>query len=148
MKFNVWLKWMDDRLQYQNLNKHQFWNAIPSDLAKKIWKPHLVFENNDNRQILKYVESSSVLMLVRKGHASGASLEQIDEARVYKSNETELVLRSLHFLKFNCDFDVTYIPFDRQTCYAEVFAGNDFTCCLHFSLMIHFNFMFESKFDS
>ena len=100
MKFNVELKWTDNRLQYQNLNKHQFWNAIPSNLANEIWKPHLVFENNDNRQILKYVESSSVLMLVRKGHASGTSLEQIDEAWVYQSNETELIWRSLHFHQF------------------------------------------------
>ena len=128
LNFNVWLKWTDDRLQYQNLNQHDYWNAIPSHLTKELWKPVLVFENNNKRYILKYVESSSVMMLVRNGHASEAPLWQIDEARVYKSNETELVMLTQHLLKFNCDFDLLYIPFDNQTCYAEVFLRNNFTC--------------------
>ena len=65
------------------------------------------------------------MMLDRKGHAGEAPLEQIDEAYVYKSNETELVWRSPHFHQFNCDFDLLYIPFDQQTCYLEVFVEND-----------------------
>ena len=127
MNFNVWLRWTDDRLQYQNLNHLEYENAISSDLTGEIWKPLLVFENNNERKILKYVESSSVMMLDRKGNASKAPLCQIDEARVYKSNETELVLGTLHLLQFNCDFDLFYIPFDNQTCYAEVYVRYVFT---------------------
>ena len=58
-----------------------------------------------------------------------SALEQIDEAWVYKSNETELLWSSLHFLQFNCDFDLFYIPFDQQTCYAEICVGINLLFC-------------------
>ena len=116
IKFNVWLRWRDNRLQYQNLNQNSFWNAIPSDLSKKLWTPTLIFENNNEREVLTFNKISTVMMLVRNGRAAEASLDQIDEARVYMPNETDIVLKTLHFLKFKCNFDLEYIPFDHQTC--------------------------------
>ena len=53
-------------------------------------------------------------MLVRNGNASEAPLCQNDEARVYKSKETELVLGTLHLLQFNCDFDLFYIRLNKN----------------------------------
>ena len=120
MKFNVWLKWLDDRLQYQNLNQNKYWNSIPTDMSVLLWKPLLIFENNDQRRILKYDSLSSVMMLLRNGHARENSVTEPEEARLYNSNETEIVLRTLHFMRFKCDFDLHYFPFDEQTCYTEV----------------------------
>ena len=120
LKFNVWLKWMDTRLRYHNLNSNPFLNVVPKDLTKDLWTPLLVFENNKERHILTFDERSSVIMLVGNGLAKQISFYQPDEARVYNSNETDIVGRTQHFMKFHCNFDLHYIPFDTQTCYLEV----------------------------
>ena len=118
MKFNVWLKWMDNRLQYQNLKPNTYLNIVPSELSSKLWKPTLAFVNNNEGQIVKY--SKSVMMLTGGAQAQEPSFNQRNEAKVYNSNETEILMMSSHFLKFKCDYDLQYIPFDHQTCYVEV----------------------------
>ena len=120
MKFNVWLEWMDNRLQYQNLKSNTYMNIVPSELSSKLWKPTLAFVNNNEGQIVKYSKSTSVMMLVGGVHVQEPSFNQQNEAKVYNSNETKILMMSSHFLKFKCDYDLQYIPFDHQTCYVKV----------------------------
>ena len=120
LKFNVWLKWMDTRLHYHNLNSNQFLNVIPKDLTKDLWTPLLVFENNKERHILTFDERSSVLMLVGNGLARQNPFYQPDEARVFKSSQTEIHWWSVHLKKFRCHFKLHYFPFDQQSCYVQV----------------------------
>ena len=65
MNFNVWLKWVDERLEYQNLKKSLFQNVVPWEVANQLWQPLLVFGNMNERLRLEYVPSSSVMMLVK-----------------------------------------------------------------------------------
>ena len=120
MKFNVWLEWMDSRLQYHNLKSNTYLNIVPAELSSKLWKPTLAFINNNEGQIVKYSKATSVMMLAGGAHAQEASFNQRNEAKVYNSNETTIWVMSSHFLKFKCDYDLQYIPFDHQTCYVEV----------------------------
>ena len=120
MNFNVWLKWVDERLEYQNLKESLFQNVVPQEMANQLWQPLLVFGNMNERQRLEYVPSSSVMMLVKNGIGKEAPFSHLDEAIVYNSNETEIVLRHIQLSKFKCDFDLRYFPFDKQTCFVKV----------------------------
>ena len=121
LKFNVWLQWMDDRLTYQNLKKQYNQNTIPAQQANQLWKPRLNFENSlDTETILKYNPLSSSLMLMRNGCWVKAPLNQLDEAEIFHSNETELLMRTAHFLKFKCQFELYFFPFDHQMCFVKV----------------------------
>ena len=53
LKFNIWLGWSDNRLEYHNLNKHYHENAISREFARSLWKPEIVFENNLKRRTLR-----------------------------------------------------------------------------------------------
>ena len=124
LKFIVWLKWRDDRLDYQNLNQDQFQNVISKEVAMKLWKPRLIFDNHIGDKvggyILEYSPISSALMLVRNGNGTKAEQSRLYEARIYSSSQTELLLRTIQFMKFECHFDLQYFPFDEQTCSVKV----------------------------
>ena len=100
LNFNLWLKWIDDRLAIQNLDKEKFENEVSEDIALKLWTPPLLFANNDKRQYVKYVPSSSVMLLERNGTGKEAPLYQMAEARVYDSKHTKIWFRSNHYLKY------------------------------------------------
>ena len=127
LKFKVWIKWKDTRLQYEDLKTHHFKNSIRENVALKLWKPALLFENHRERdnekQVLKYSPLPSIMMLVKNGHGKEAPISQIYETKLYSPNETELLWRSRHYMRFKCDFNLFYFPFDHQTCYVRVGKG-------------------------
>ena len=119
LKFNVWLKWNDGRLGFQNLRDNIYQNEVPKKVARKLWTPQLVFENNNEGKLLAY-EPSSVLMVLKDGDSKEPPLMQWDEAKVYDPNNTYFLMMTPHFLRFNCDFDLDYFPFDSHTCSIQV----------------------------
>ena len=120
LRFILWLKWIDTRLGYENLAEKYYRNKISDDKAAKLWKPLVVFKNNVEGQNLQFEPSTSDIFLNRTGGSTEAPLEQAYEAEVYASNETEIIWRSTHLMKFKCQFDLYYLPFDNQTCFVEV----------------------------
>ena len=83
---NIWLKWMDNRLSFQNLNTDCFENVVPSEIADDIWKPKLIFSNHNEketeRQVLEYNPLSSTLMMCRNGNGTKADKDD-SEREVY-----------------------------------------------------------------
>ena len=125
-KFNINLEWKDYGLSFQSLRDDYEKNLILDYMAANIWKPNLIFENNHQREIIKYIPSSSVMMIIKNGNSTEAPLSQLDEARVYESSETGILMRTKHFLEFKCLFDLTYFPFDNQKCYMKVSTKTGF----------------------
>ena len=120
LRFNVWLKWTDTRLIFQNLNEDHYQNVIPEYKATKLWKPMLEFKNSNEGQILTYHSSSSDMLVVRNGVGKVAPPSQWDEGRLFNSSETEILWRSAHLMKFKCHLDLYFFPFDYQTCHVKV----------------------------
>ena len=121
LRFDLGLTWIDDRLYYQNLNEDQFQNLLSDDIASKIWKPRIVFKNRTKEeQRLEYESVTSDITLIRNGISKEAPLSQPDEARVFKSSQTEIHWWSVHLKKFRCHFKLHYFPFDQQSCYVQV----------------------------
>ena len=124
LKFNIWLKWKDIRLTFQNLKESHFQNEVSAKNIENLWKPRLKYVNSQSKktekQILQYSSLSSAIMLSREGPFTEAPLSQWDEARVYNSSTTEILWRSLHFMSFACDFEMFYFPFDLQICFIKV----------------------------
>ena len=124
LKFNVWVQWKDVRLTFQNLRACHFKNEVSEEKIKMLWKPKLKFVNSQSKdtekQILQYSPLSSTVMLSREGLSSEAPLSQWDEARVYNSNTTKIMWKSVHFMSFTCNFDMFYFPFEHQICFVKV----------------------------
>ena len=69
---------------------------------------------------MRYQSESSFLMLTKNGHWKEAPLHQMDEARIFNPNETDILMQTVHLLKFKCSFDMYFFPFDHQTCFVTV----------------------------
>ena len=132
---------MDERLKFQNLKKSSFQNEIPQKLAVELWKPYLYFENhNENKrenQLLGYIDGFTSMMIKRNGTGKQVQLSHINEAMNYSSRDTKILMHSFHFLKFTCDFDMHYFPFDHQACFVQVFYKLYFLKMS--SIVLHFN---------
>ena len=135
LKFNIWLRWKDQRIGYEFLKQDSFENEIEEKIAEELWKPILIFENHKEReierQLLRYSPIQSIMMAQKNGQSTGNPLFQIYEARLYSPNETEILWRSRHYKKFKCHFNMFYFPFDHQTCYVKVLLIVSASCLLH-----------------
>ena len=107
-------------MSFQNLKESYIENEMSDTEASKIWTPILVFDNSPTRGLIQYIPGKGVIRIKRNGPSHEAPLRQPDEARVYKSNDTKIVLRKFFALKFKCHFNMKYFPFDKQTCFAKV----------------------------
>ena len=120
LKFNVWLEWKDSRLEFQNLREDFYQNQISDEIAAKLWIPQPVFENSYEREKINYVPTDSFIMLDGNGKSKEAPLSKMDEAKMFDPITTNILMKTTHLLKFKCDFDLRYFPFDHQTCFIKV----------------------------
>ena len=118
-QFNVWLSWKDSRLSFQSLKNDTDKNLVLDSMAKDLWKPSLVFANNHMRDFIEYVPPKSQMKIEKNGYSTEAPFSQLDEARVYKSSETILWFKTIHYKEFSCQFDLSFFPFDRQKCFIK-----------------------------
>ena len=138
LKFSIWLKWSDNRLEYQNLNEDNFQNIVSKEVAAELWKPVLILENYIGDKVggqrLEYSPLFSDVMLVRNGEGVSAGLSLLHEAKLYNSCKTEILLKSHQFLRFECQMDLLYFPFDDQKCHVKV--KNSLAGYRHFTLYL------------
>ena len=116
LKFDLKLRWIDNRLDYRNLNEDPFKNVVPTPMVQKMWKPPIRFENTQKRPLLEFDPSFSTVTLSRKGIGEAAPHSHLHEARIYNSSETEILAVTFQFLKLICNFDLMYFPFDQHEC--------------------------------
>ena len=129
LRFVLWLKWIDNRLGYQNLDDYIYHihNVLPEEKANKLWKPLIVFQNNDESRVLQFDPSSDGIFVNKTGKSTETKLNDLKEAKIFNPHETEVVWRGVHLLRFKCHFDLYYLPFDTQTCFVEVISINSQT---------------------
>ena len=58
-------KWRDYRLGYHNLKDVYKKNVVLEYMVNDLWKPILVFANNNQQKIIEYGPSSCVMMIQR-----------------------------------------------------------------------------------
>ena len=120
LRFVLWLRWKDNRLTFENLDETYYHNKLSENEASKLWTPVIQLKNNQEGKVLKFDSSSEMFLRRNQTSIKVAPLDQAFDAKVYESNETEIIWMSTHLLKFKCQFDLYYLPFDNQTCYVEV----------------------------
>ena len=120
------LVWKDQRIEYLNLRDSYKDNILSDTEAEELWKPKLILTNSLQRIELKYASSTeatiprtSSISFERKGPYHETPLSHSHEGRVYESELIEIWLATHHLLKFDCQFTLTYFPFDEQVCHLK-----------------------------
>ena len=107
--------WYDDRHTYVNLKEEADLNTLTSVEKDDIWKPFIVFSNTKTQKTV-LTDQKVIARIGKKGdHEAGDRTEAI-KSYYFKGGENTITFSRIYDIKFICEYDVAWYPFDVQTC--------------------------------
>ena len=120
IQFEISLEWKEKRGIYHNLKRHDSLNALSQDDIERLWLPEVVYENTDQKETTRLGDTGNgewkTNVVVRKEVETGtmSSLESVDETEIFTSSENSLVMNQTYTHTFQCNYKLSYYPFDTQ----------------------------------
>ena len=114
VKVTFSMKWLDERLQWQNLKEVENLNVLAEDEKNLLWFPNINFANNDNVESMVRDEKATILV-----HRNGSGVftePELSNADVYEGKENPIAYRRSYSVNLSCDFKLQTYPFDTQQC--------------------------------
>ena len=121
VQFTVMLRWLDSRLQYNNLRKKPKQNILKQEEIEKIWFPYFIFDNTKEK-IEAIVDSRATFEILRSADGAHNSILEFENKYTFSGEENYLSYQRFYAETFNCDFSLHWYPFDYQTCYLRIRA--------------------------
>jgi len=116
VQFRLTLSWLDPRLTFYNLKGDRRANALTAKEKEAIWTPRIVFNNTDD-EVESVLDAKAEVSVAKRGRGKVSSLDDVDERSLFDGGENPLVYSRHHNVQFQCNFDMTYYPFDVQRCH-------------------------------
>ena len=123
LKFRLSLNWRDARVSFYNIKSEEVLNSLPLEEQLMLWTPTIVFWNTEKQ--LKSINDENSFASIRR-NANGTIIDRtVDEdIEVYSGEENEITFSRVYSIKFDCEYQMAWYPFDIQTCSMEmVFDG-------------------------
>ena len=123
LKFRLSLNWRDARVSFYNIKSEEVLNSLPLEEQLMLWTPTIVFWNTEKQ--LKSINDENSFASIRR-NANGTIIDRtVDEdIEVYSGKENEITFSRVYSIKFDCEYQMAWYPFDIQTCSMEmVFDG-------------------------
>ena len=119
LKFKISLQWMDARVNFYNIKTDENMNSLSLDEQITLWTPTIVFWNTEEQ--LKTVNDMNTFASVRRsGKGSLIAREVNEDIEVFKGSENEITISRVYSIKFYCEYQMAWYPFDQQTCFIEM----------------------------
>ena len=122
-QFEMSLMWKDSRVTFQNLKLADSLNALSHEDMHKLWLPKVVYENTDQKESTRLGTTGNweweTRIVARKEvkHGTLSGLQSIDEAEIFEGSENSLMMNQTYTHGFQCNFQLSYYPFDTQVPY-------------------------------
>ena len=143
-KFMINLIWRENRVTYKNL-KNNSANLLSQEEINMLWLPRVIYWNTDQEETTRLGvewEWTTDILVEREGKmARRSSLEDIDEAEIFKGSENSLRMEQTYTHAFQCVFELSKYPFDTQvTLYFVNICNSYFVyfCLLSFASFLTF----------
>ena len=134
LKFRLSLNWKDARVSFYNIKADEALNSLTLEEQLSLWTPSIVYWNTE--QQLKTINDKNSFGSIRRD-AKGSIIDRTvnEDIEVYKGEENEIILSRVYSIKFYCNYQMAWYPFDIQTCtmkmvfdgvldnYADLLAG-------------------------
>ena len=119
LKFKISLQWLDARVSFYNIKTDETLNSLSLAEQLSLWTPTIVFWNTE--QQLKTVNDQNGFACVRRsGEGSLKEREVNEDIEVYRGSENEIIISRVYSIKFYCEYQMAWYPFDSQTCYIDM----------------------------
>ena len=123
LKFRLSLNWRDARVSFYNIKSEEVLNSLSLEEQLMLWTPTIVFWNTEKQ--LKSINDENSFASIRR-NANGTIIDRtVDEdIEVYSGEENEITFSHVYSIKFDCEYQMAWYPFDIQTCSMDmVFDG-------------------------
>ena len=119
IKFMIKLQWMDARLLYYNIKPDENMNTLTLDEQMSLWTPTLVYWNT-KEQLRTINDKNTFAGIRREGNGSIIDKESNEDIEVFDGSENTISLSRVYSIKFYCEYNMAWYPFDVQTCHIEL----------------------------
>ena len=119
LKFKISLQWMDARIMFYNIKEDEKMNTLTLDEQLALWTPTLVFWNT-KQQLRTLNDQNTFAQITRQGNGSFIESEVNEDIEVYNGNENTIGVSRVYSIKFYCEYNMAWYPFDQQTCSIEM----------------------------
>ena len=108
------MKWLDERLQWQNLKENENLNVLSGEEKNLLWFPDINFANNDN--VKSMVRDEKATIFVQRNGSGIFTEPELSNAEVYEGRDNPITYRRSYSVNLSCDFKLQTYPFDTQQC--------------------------------
>ena len=115
VKFKISLQWRDARVMFYNIKTDQKMNSLTLDEQLSLWTPTVVFWNT-KEQLRTLNDKSTFASVMREGNGSIIEKEVNEDIEVYPGSQNSITVSRVYSIKFFCEYDMRWYPFDEQTC--------------------------------
>ena len=135
LKYQLSMNWRDARVQFHNLKVDEVMNSLSLEEQLSLWTPIIVFWNT-KQQLKSLNDQDSFASVRRSGKGTIIDRSMNSDIEVFKGKENEITFSRVYSMKFYCDYQMAWYPFDIQTCsiqmvfdgvldnYADILPGN------------------------
>ena len=118
IQFEITLVWKEKRATFQNLKKRDSLNTLSEKDLDTLWLPKVIYENTDQKETTRLGSNWEweTHLLVRREQKKGtmSGPESVDETEIFSGIENSLVMNQTYTHTFQCNYDLSYYPFDSQ----------------------------------
>ena len=119
MKFKISLQWSDARITFYNIKPDEKMNSLSLDEQLSIWTPTIVFWNT-KEQIRTLNDKNTFASIKREGNGSIIGKEIREDIEVFAGSDNGITMSRVYSIKFYCEYQMAWYPFDQQTCQVEM----------------------------
>ena len=119
IQFEITMKWTENRATYHNLKSRDSLNALKQNDYKQLWLPKVIYENTDQKKSTRLGDGNwewETRIVVRREQEKGtmSGPESVDEIEIFEGSENSLVMNQTYTHTFQCNYKLSYYPFDTQ----------------------------------
>ena len=123
LKFRLSLNWKDARVSFYNIKTEEVLNSLSWEEKLSLWTPTIVFWNTE-KQLKSVNDIESFASIKRVGQGTIIDRTVNEDIEVFSGEENEITFSRVYSIKFDCEYQMAWYPFDIQNCSIEmVFDG-------------------------
>ena len=115
VKFKISLQWKDARVMFYNIKPNENMNSLTLNEQLDLWTPTIVFWNT-KQQLRTLNDKNTFASIRRDGNGSIIEKEVNEDIEVYPGSQNLITISRVYSIKFYCEYDMRWYPFDQQTC--------------------------------
>uniref|UniRef100_A0A6A7G781 Glycine receptor subunit beta-like n=1 Tax=Hirondellea gigas TaxID=1518452 RepID=A0A6A7G781_9CRUS len=119
VNYNLTMTWSDQRLEFLNLNEDRTLNRVKQEMVEQVWVPVVDFTNTKGNHYTVADHEATMMVNMHSIPTLGDD-SHAEEVEVYPGTQNSVSIRRKYSKTFQCQFDLSRYPFDRQGCQMEM----------------------------